>query len=50
MLVCKNLGCNNISITYDYQFDAVIVCKDCELWSRIKIDECCKNPYEIFVL
>ncbi|MBA4301340.1 MAG: hypothetical protein C0433_14740 [Cyclobacterium sp.] len=49
MLVCKNLGSNNISITYDYQFDAVIVCKDCELWSRIKIDECCKNPYEIFV-
>ena len=49
ILVCKNLGCNNISITYDYQFHNVIVCKDCELWSRIKIDECCRNPYEIFV-
>ncbi|OOG69490.1 hypothetical protein B0E43_21085 [Algoriphagus sp. A40] len=49
MLVCKNLGCNNISITYDYQFHDVIVSKDFKLWSRIKIDECCKNPYEIFV-
>jgi hypothetical protein len=49
MSVCKNCGSNSISIISTYQFHDIIVCQDCELWSRIKIDDCCRKPYEIFV-
>ncbi len=49
MSACKNCGSSNISTISTFQFHDVLVCGDCELWSRIKIDECCRNPNSIFV-
>lgn len=49
MQICKSCGSDKISTISTYKFHDILVCGDCELWSRVKIDECCRNPNTIYV-
>lgn len=44
MSECKYCGSTKVSRISSYWFHDVLVCEDCELWTRINIEECCRNP------
>ena len=50
MIKCPKCKSFNIVINESYEFYNIYECNICKYWTYIKIENCCRNPYEIVTI
>ncbi len=50
MIKCNKCGSYNIEISRNYQFFNRFDCKTCGYWTYKRIEDCCREPFDIVVI